>query len=89
MSLSTSAKEGQPPSNDRALTHIIFIMWNSIFGLDICCGVAVKVRSHQEKFQIIFYGEGRGTEKFFGWEGNFQDRLYSLGHFHFLCCLHF
>ena len=41
---------------------IIFIMWNSISGLDtwyhfrfnISCGVAVMVRSHQEKFQVIF-----------------------------------
>ena len=38
--------------------YIIFIMWNSIFGVDawynfrfnISCGVAVKVRSHQENF---------------------------------------
>ena len=53
--------------------YIIFIMWNSIAGLDtwylfcfnISCGVAVKVRSHLEKFQVIFYGEGRGAEFFF------------------------
>ena len=40
---------------------IIFIMWNSISGLEawyhfrfnISCGVAVTVRSHQEKFQVI------------------------------------
>ena len=42
--------------------YVIFIMWNSISGLDtwyhfrfnISCGVAVKVRCHQEKFQVIF-----------------------------------
>ena len=41
---------------------IIFIMWNSISGLDtwyyfwfnISCGVAVKVRNHQEKIQVLF-----------------------------------
>ena len=37
----------------------------------ISCGVAVKVRSHREKFQVFFYGEGRGTENFFGGEGQF------------------
>ena len=42
--------------------YIIFIRWNSISGLEawypfqfnISCGVAVTVRSHQKKFQIIF-----------------------------------
>ena len=42
--------------------YIIFIMWNSISGLDtwyyfrfnISCGVAVKVRSHPKKCQVIF-----------------------------------
>ena len=42
--------------------YVIFIMWNSISGLDACyhfrlnisCGVAVMVRSHQKK------GEGEG-----------------------------
>ena len=37
--------------------YVIFIMWNSIFGLDawyhfrfnISCGVAVTVRSHEKK----------------------------------------
>ena len=46
--------------------YIIFIMWNYISGLDtwyhfrfnISCGVAVKVRSHQEKFDINVYREG-------------------------------
>ena len=50
--------------------NIIFIMWNSISGLDawyhiqfnISCGVAVTVRSHQEKFQVTLYGEGRGSK---------------------------
>ena len=43
-------------------TYIIFIMWNSISGLDawyyfrfnISNGVAVTVRSHQQKFQVTF-----------------------------------
>ena len=47
--------------------YIMFIMWHSISGLDtwyhfrfnISCGVAVKVRSHQEKFQVIFAGAAR------------------------------
>ena len=42
--------------------YIIFIMWNSISGLDaryhfrfnISCGVALMGRSHQNKFQVIF-----------------------------------
>ena len=50
---------------------IIFIMWNSISGLEawyhfrfnISCGVAVTVRSHQEKFQVIFQGDVRGAKK--------------------------
>ena len=50
--------------------YIIFIMWNSISGLDtwyhfrfnISCGVAVKVRSHQEKFQVIFSWGGEGDK---------------------------
>ena len=41
---------------------VIFIMWNSISGLDACyhlrlnisCGVAVTVRSHQKKYQVTF-----------------------------------
>ena len=40
----------------------IFIMWNSISGLDACyhfrlnisCGVAVTVRSHKRKYQVTF-----------------------------------
>ena len=39
--------------------YVIFIMWNSISGLDpwyhfryISCGVAVTVRSHQKKYQV-------------------------------------
>ena len=42
--------------------YIIFIIWNSISGLDaryhfqfnISCGVAVTVRSHQKKNQVTF-----------------------------------
>ncbi len=42
--------------------YITFIMWNSISGLDawyhfrfnISCGVAVTVRSRQQKFQVKF-----------------------------------
>ena len=42
--------------------YVIFIMWNSISGLDACyhfrlnisCGVAVTVRSHQKKYQVTF-----------------------------------
>ena len=42
--------------------YTIFIMWNSISGLDTCyhfrlnisCGVAVTVRSHQKKYQVTF-----------------------------------
>ena len=42
--------------------YIIFIMWNFISGLDtwyyfrfnVSYGVAVKVRSHQIEFQVIF-----------------------------------
>ena len=42
--------------------YIIFIMWNSISGLDawyyfrfnISCGVAVMVRSHQKKYLVTF-----------------------------------
>ena len=53
---------------------IIFIMCNSISGLEawyhfpfnISHGVAVTVRSHREKFQAIFEGNGRGQKKFGG-----------------------
>ena len=42
--------------------YVMFIMWNSISGLDACyhfrlnisCGVAVTVRSHQKKYQVTF-----------------------------------
>ena len=42
--------------------YIIFIMLNSISGLDACyyfrlnisCGVAVTVRSHHKKYQVTF-----------------------------------
>ena len=64
--------------------YIMFIMWNSISGLDtwyhfrfnISCGVAVKVRSHQEKFQVIFSGEGRGPNKDLERRANFRGRLH-------------
>ena len=53
--------------------YVISIMWNSISGFDtwyhfrfnISCGVAVKVRGHQKKFQTIFLGEGAKTN----WRG--------------------
>ena len=31
--------------------YVIFIMWNSISGLDTCCGVAVTVRSHKKNIR--------------------------------------
>ena len=42
--------------------YVIFIMWNSISGLDTCyhfrlnvsCEVAVTVKSHQKKYQVTF-----------------------------------
>ena len=51
--------------------YIMFIMWNYISGLEawyhfqfnIICGVAVTVRIHQEKFQVIFQGGVRGAKK--------------------------
>ena len=53
--------------------YIIFIMLNSISGLeawyhfrfDISCGVAVTVRSHQKKNEVIFKGEGGQSKKIF------------------------
>ena len=44
------------------VAYVIFIMWNSISGLDTCyhfrlnisCGGAVTVRSHQKKYQVTF-----------------------------------
>ena len=67
--------------------YIMFIMWHSISGLDtwyhfrfnISCGVAVKVRSHQEKFQVIFLWGVEGADNFL--EGEGRDN--------FLGCLHF
>ena len=58
--------------------YIIFIMWNSISGLDawyhfrfnISCGVAVMGRSHQKKFRYLFKGRG-GGQKTFGGRANF------------------
>ena len=49
-------------------SYIMFIMWNSISGLDawyhfrfnISWGVAVTVRSQQKIFQVIVQEEGRG-----------------------------
>ena len=53
--------------------YIIFIMWNSISGLDTCyhfrlsisCGVAVTVRSHKKKYQVTL-GRGGGGNVFDG-----------------------
>ena len=60
----------------------IFVMWNSIssleawyhFWFNISCGVAVTVRSQQEKIQVIFQGDGRGAKKpkKIGGEGQFS-----------------
>ena len=55
--------------------YVIFIKWNSISGLDayyhfrlnISCGVAVTVRSHQKIYQVTFQWEGRGRDVFEGW----------------------
>ena len=78
--------------------YVIFIMWNSISGLDtwyhfrfnISCGVAVKVRSHQEKFQVIILRGGEGGRTIL-LEGrvNVQSRLHFLGHLYFWRRLHF
>ena len=62
---------------------IIFIMWNSISGLEDWYhfrfnnshGVAVMVRSHQEKFQVIFQGDGKEKKNLEG-RVNFQGRLH-------------
>ena len=56
-------------------TYVIFIMWNSISGLDtyyhfrlnISCGVAVTVRCHQKKISGNFLREGEGGNVFEGW----------------------
>ena len=53
--------------------YVIFIMWNSISGLDtsyhfrlnISCGVAVTVRSHQKKISGNFLRGG--GDVFEGW----------------------
>ena len=66
-------------------TYIIFIMWSTISGLDtwyrfrlnVGCGVAVNVRSQQEKFQVILLREGEGGRKHFGGESQFS-RLSSI-----------
>ena len=42
---------------------------------NISCGVDVMVRSHQQKFQVIFQGKGRGA--------NFLSCLHFLDHLHF------
>ena len=54
--------------------YIIFIIWNSISGLDAwyhfqfytSCGVIVMGRSHKKKNQVTFYGEGRGAKNLEG-----------------------
>ena len=69
--------------------YIIFIMWNSISGLaawyhfrfNISCGVAVKVRSHQEKFDVYVYREG-GKKNLVG-RANFQGPHHFLGPLYF------
>ena len=38
------------------------------FRFNISCGVAVKVTSHQEKFQVFFLQGVEGDKKKFGWE---------------------
>ena len=51
--------------------YIIFIMLNSISGLDawfhfqfnISCGVAVTVRGDQKKIQVIYRGRNGGTKQ--------------------------
>ena len=56
--------------------YIIFIMWKSISGLEgwyhfwfnISCGMAVIVRSHQKKIQVIL---GRGRKTFLIGRANF------------------
>ena len=66
-------------------TYIIFIMWSTISGLDtwyhfrlnVGCGVAVNVRSQQEKFQVILLRGGEGGRKHFGGESQFS-RLSSI-----------
>ena len=60
---SVCARMGNAASN-----YIIFIMQNSISGLDTCyhfrlnisCGVAVMVKSHHKKYQVTLQGEERG-----------------------------
>ena len=55
--------------------YAIYIMWNSISGLDACyhfrlnirCGVAVTVRSHQNKISGNFLRGGEGGNVFEGW----------------------
>ena len=61
---------------DKAV-YIMSIMWNSLSGLDawyhfrfnISCAVAVMGRSHQQKFRVIFFGEGAKTN--LEWRANF------------------
>ena len=60
--------------------YIIVITWSSISGLDtlyhfrfnISCGVVVRVRSHQEKFQVIVLPGRKGGRNFFGGKGQFS-----------------
>ena len=55
-------------------TYVIFIMWNSISGLDTCyhfrlnirCGGAVTVRTHQKKISGNFLRGGEGGRCFWG-----------------------
>ena len=58
--------------------YIIFIMWNSMSGLDTCynfrfnisCGVAVMRRSHQNK-KIRYLFKGRGAKNILEGRANF------------------
>ena len=73
--------------------YILFNMWNSISGLDawynilfkINCGVAVRVRGHQKKNQVIFKGgEGKGVGP-----KNLDGRAIFCGRLNFSGRLHF
>ena len=60
--------------------YIIFIMWNSISGLDtryhfrfnISCGVAVMMRGHQKKHRYFLKGGEGGYTKIFEGRANLE-----------------
>ena len=69
--------------------YVIFIMWNSISGLDcyhfrlnISCGVAVTVRSHQKKMSGNFLRGGEGGGRNLEGRAIFEV-VFILGHLHF------